>query len=211
MKIYLIRHGESEANKLNLFLGHGDMDLTELGYEQARRTAKYMKTLSIDAIYSSDLSRAYHTAMETAKLVNLPVKKDKAFREIDCGEWECLPFAEIIVKFKDSFSVWQSNISEARCDGGESVEELMVRILGAVKEIAKNHPNEKVAVFTHATPIRCLVGYSLGKGKCGISEIGWPNNASVTEIECVGDKINVIEYGRDDFLGDIRTGLPTNV
>lgn len=211
MKIYLIRHGESKANALNLFLGHGDLDLSERGIEQAKLTAKFLKNLPIDAIYSSDLLRAYHTAEQTSILTGVPIIKDKSLREIDCGEWDFMPFDEIRVKYKKSFDTWYSDVANARCDGGESVAEVQERIVKAITKIADQNPDKTVLIFSHATSIRCFVGYLTGKGVHGVQEIPWANNASVTEVEYLDGKFKLIKYGRDDFLKDLSTGLPNDV
>ena len=211
MKIYLIRHGQSKANDLDLFLGHGNLDLTEKGIAQAKLTAKFLSTLPIDVIYSSDLLRAYNTAKETAKLLNLPIKKDEGLREIDCGEWDFKPFDELRVKFKESFDVWVNNVAEARCDGGESVAEVQDRMVKTIDKIVNENLNKTVAIFTHATSLRCFAGYCTGKGKHGVQEIPWANNASVTEIEYSNGKYKIINYGMDHFLGNISTGLPNDV
>ena len=62
--IYLIRHGESEANERNAFLGHCDLNITEVGYKQACAVAEFLEREAgcPDVIYSSDLSRAFNTA-----------------------------------------------------------------------------------------------------------------------------------------------------
>lgn len=207
MKIYLVRHGQSKANEKDLFLGHGDLDLTEKGVLQAKMTAKFLATLPIDVIYSSDLLRAYNTALETAKLLNLPVNKEKALREIDCGEWDMKPFPYIKEHFKTSYNVWLNNVAEARCDGGESVEELQNRIVKAVDKIVKENMDKTVLIFSHATAIRCFAGYCTGKGKHGVKDIPWANNSSVTEVEFENGKYKLINYGIDHFLGDIGTGF----
>ena len=66
--IYLIRHGESQGNAVRAFLGHTNLDLTKKGHDQAECTAKYLKNIHADVIYSSDLLRAYSTAEHTAKI-----------------------------------------------------------------------------------------------------------------------------------------------
>ena len=93
--LYFIRHGQSKANQINAFLGHGNLDLTTVGLTQAKLTAKFLDSVKVDAIYSSDLKRAYHTALETAKLKNLPVTTSKNLREVSAGKWEYMPFADI--------------------------------------------------------------------------------------------------------------------
>ena len=64
---YLVMHGQSIGNALRTYLGHTNLDLSELGYEQAKITAEHLRNVPFDAIYSSDLLRAYHTALPTAR------------------------------------------------------------------------------------------------------------------------------------------------
>ena len=71
--IYLVRHGESLGNAKRIYLGHTNLDLSDLGYIQANVTAQYLKGVKIDAIYSSDLLRAHNTALPHAQLRNLKV------------------------------------------------------------------------------------------------------------------------------------------
>lgn len=210
-KIYLARHGQSKANELDLFLGHGDMDLTQKGFDQAQLLANHLSTISVDVIYSSDLLRAYHTAQATAKLKNLPVIKEKGLREIDCGEWDFMKFDDLRVKFKDSFDVWVNNVAEARCDGGESVEEVQNRMVETIRKIADSNSGKTILIFSHATSIRCFAGYCTGKGKHGVSEIPWANNCSLTEVDYVNGNFELINYGKDDYLGSISTALPNDV
>ena len=114
-------------------------------------------------------------------------------------------------KYKESFDVWINNVAEARCDGGESVAELQDRIVKTVNKIVKENPDKTVLIFSHATAIRCFAGYCTGKGKYGIQEIPWANNASVTEIDYSDGEYKIVNYGMDHFLGNISTGLPNDV
>ena len=104
-EIYLIRHGESQANEKNVFIGHGDLDLTEKGKKQAELTAEYLKACHFDVIYSSDLLRAYHTAEATAKKLGLPIVKDERLREIDAGEWDFKTFDDLEKEYQESYGV----------------------------------------------------------------------------------------------------------
>lgn len=62
MKIYFVRHGETDMNARNMFYGWYDADINEKGIAQAEELRAAFETIHIDAIYSSDLKRAYHTA-----------------------------------------------------------------------------------------------------------------------------------------------------
>ncbi len=211
--IYLIRHGESEANKKGIFLGHHNLHLTQTGQEQAAKTAEYLKSLIScpDAIYASDLWRAYETAQCTAERFQMPIIKDEQLREINAGLWEGVYFADLGKTFPESFKVWSENIGRARCDSGESVEELQQRIVSAVARIAQQHDGGTVFLFTHATPVRVLGAHCLGKALDEIKTVPWATNASVTKVIYDSGTFRLMKYGFDGFMGDLVTKLPSNV
>lgn len=208
--IYLIRHGESEGNKIRSFLGHTDLPLTEKGHAQAEMTANYLKNIGADVIYSSDLLRAYQTACHTADILCLPVIKNQGVREIFAGQWEGQLFDDLMVKYKKSYGVWKNDIGNAIPDGGESVMHLSGRVFSAVEEIAKINDGKTVFIFTHATPIRTFASRCLGKSLDELKELPWANNASVTKVEYDG-KFKLVDYGNDSFMGELSTALPKNV
>lgn len=211
--IYMMRHGESEANERDVFLGHGDLKLTQRGREQASMTAAFLKNEigRPDAVYSSDLLRAYETGKCTADQFDMQVVKDKELREIDAGKWDFLTFSQLENEFAESYYVWTHNIGQARCDGGESVEQLQNRVACAVERIAKRHDNQVVFIFSHATPIRAFAAYCLKKTRDEIKDVPWAANASVTKVTYHEGTFQLEEYSRDDFMGDLVTALPENV
>lgn len=211
--VYLIRHGESEANMRDVFLGHCNMNLTLIGRKQASMTADYLKNqvCHADVIYSSDLVRAYQTAKCTAERFNMPIIKDKNLREIDAGFWDNVKFEDLANEFADSYDIWCKNIGFARCDGGESVEELQRRVVSAVTNIAQKHKDGVVFLFTHATPIRVFAAHCLMKSLEDMKDVPWVANASVTKVIYDNQAFELVEYGYDGFMGDLVTKLPSNV
>lgn len=211
--IYLIRHGESEANKRQAFLGQCDLPLTQLGRDQARMTAAFLKAYAPrpDAIYASDLIRAYETAQFTAEQFEMPIIKEKDLREINAGLWENTPYAQLLHTFKDTYSVWVNDIGFAQCDGGERVEDLRSRVICAVTRIAQNHENGTVFLFTHATPIRAFAAYCMQKPLEELKTVPWATNASVTKVVYENGSFQLVEYSRNDFMGELTTGLTSNV
>ena len=210
MKILLVRHGESRANDKKSIAGQADIPLSERGKLQAKRLAEYLfERYNIDEIYSSDLSRAKKTALPVSALTGKKIILRKDLREIDAGEWQGRTYEEIAEVFPETYGVWQKNIGFAVCDGGESVKELSERAFGALKDIAENAQGDTVAVFTHATPIRCLVNKLKGNDLSGLKGVGWVSNASVTAVSCSCGAFILDSVGNDEFLGDIKTEFPT--
>ncbi len=210
--IYLIRHGESQANEKDVFIGHTDLELTDLGREQARVTAGYLKAVTPDVIYASDLKRAYHTAEAAAQQYGLEVHIEPGLREIYAGHWEYVPFAQLMEQCPETFSqVWCKDIANARCDGGESVAEVYARVAETVRTIALRHPDSTVFLFSHATPIRTFAVHAMGKPAAEVAALTWPSNASVTKVAFDGENFTLLEYSTDHFMGALTTRLPDNV
>lgn len=89
--LYLIRHGETDWNASHRWQGHADIPLNQRGLRQAQLVAQQLQAegVQFDAIYSSDLTRAYQTAWQIGALLHLPVQMLPPLREIDVGgvEW----------------------------------------------------------------------------------------------------------------------------
>ena len=206
--IHMIRHGESEANKRDAYLGHYDLPLTEQGRKQAEMAADFVETLGADVIYASDLSRARHTAFATAERLGLPVKAAPQMREMYMGQWEDMIFDRVRTEYEEMFSIWANDIKNGITPGGEMVKELEQRVLAAMTKIAEANPGKRVMVFSHGTPIRAMAAHGMGKS---IGDIPWPSNASVTTLEYADGCFTCVEYSRDDFMGELVTKLPEGV
>ena len=207
----MVRHGYSEANSHQLFAGHSEFPLTEIGKVQAERCAAALQSEKIDAIYSSDIGRAYATAMPIAASHSLPIIKCEGLREIYAGEWEGLSFEELNRDYAESFWIWRTDLGRACPDGGESVAALFDRIIATLGEIARENEGKTVCITTHATPIRAVTVAAMGGGAADMSRVEWTPNASINLFEYEDGKFTAIYTDRADHLGDICTSLPKNV
>lgn len=207
----MIRHGFSVANSEKRFGGHSDFPLTELGKRQAEKCAEALKHEHIDAIYASDLKRAFETAIPVAKIHGLDVIPTEGLREIFAGEWEGKSFDELDAEYPEAFAVWKSDIGRARCTGGESPVELSSRILATLKSIAADAEGKTVCIATHATPIRAVCTAAAGLDACDMSKIPWTANASISLFEYENGIFSAVYTSKGDHLGDLMTKLPQNV
>lgn len=210
-KLILIRHGESEANAEGVFAGQINPDLEQKGLDQASLTAKYVAdNYKVDKIYSSDLQRAYKTALCLADITGLEVEKNQNLREIFAGDWEGLTFDQLQEKYPEEYGVWLNHIGKARCTGGESVAELGNRVMDALTKIAQSNAGKTVAVATHATPIRAMQSLVETGGLDEMENIPWVSNASVSVFEYDGEW-KIVSLSVDSHLAELKTVLPKNV
>jgi broad specificity phosphatase PhoE len=187
--LILCRHGRTDWNDQGRYQGQSDVPLNAVGREQAHFLAQTLRSEPIDAIYSSDLSRAAETAAEIARFHNIPVNRDQRLREINQGCWEGLTVAQIRARDAELHTLWEAKPLAVRLPGGESVEDVRQRALAAVREALAWHPRDLICLVTHKvvlTIIRCaLSGEPLEQALRRL-----PANASFERVEVPEEWLN---------------------
>jgi len=150
--LYLVRHGETEWNRIGRWQGHADVPLSERGWEQAEALAQRLKREGgrFDAVYTSDLSRAFQTAQVVAEGLGLPIQKLRQLREIDVGVWSGLTRAEIQQRFPGA------HVTVDHAPGGETHDDFAARVWDAMTALA-HQPNRTLLVVTHGGVIRAAL------------------------------------------------------
>ncbi|MBO7309769.1 MAG: histidine phosphatase family protein [Clostridia bacterium] len=206
--LIITRHGQSIANAQKRFAGHSDFDLSETGKLQAELAGEYIsRNFKIDTIYSSDLLRAYNTAVPTAKLLGLEIIPTTELREIFAGDWEGMTTDEIAVVYQKDFDTWKNDYAFSRCTGGESTAEVYRRVIKTVTRLAEENDGKTIMLSTHATLVRAIQAYSMGLDETQVGEIPFTHNASINTFtyengKLMPDKINITEH-----LGENVTGV----
>ncbi len=210
--LLLVRHGESEANRRDIFAGHLDVDLQNKGLKQAEKTAEYIKeNYNISKVYASDLKRAYKTGKCIADFCGVEIIEDKNLREINAGEWDGLTFDELKKMYRTEFEKWCTDIGNAGCNGGETTVELAERILSEITKLAEENDGKTIVIATHATPVRSMQCICEGRALSEMKDIPWASNASVTEIRYDKGVWELVRAGIDEHMAELRTALPENV
>ena len=151
----MARHGETDWNRESRFQGHADTTLNEAGRAQARQLAERLADDHIAAVYSSPLLRALETAEIVAARLGLAVETVEGLREVDVGSWSGLTRDEVGERFPEGLRRWLD--SDHGWDDGESYEDLGRRVLGALAELAAQHPGERLLVVSHGGPMRAAM------------------------------------------------------
>lgn len=211
-RLLFVRHGQSVANLERCFAGQIDPALTELGHRQASCTADFIAdNYKVDAVYSSDLQRAYQTGLAVGEKLGLPVTADKGLREIFAGNWEGRGFDELAAENSPAYRQWFQDIGNAKCPDGETVAELADRIFGTVRRIAEANEGKTLVLATHATPIRTLQWRASGEDLGYMQQIPWVSNASVSEFVFENGVLRSAKISQDAHLADMKTELPANI
>lgn len=189
-RLYLIRHGQSAGNAEGRFGGHGPTPLSELGMQQAEKTAKVLAKEGINVIYSSDLARAVQTAEPLAKLLDLPIHKSDAFRERHVGVLEGLTFDESKQAFpKDYYALVNRKVHHVITEG-ESYRQLLRRITLKLNDIIRSHTSERIAIYSHTGAICFLTLHLLGAIHRGTKQTPWivTSNCGINRFEFRGPR-----------------------
>ena len=147
--LYLIRHGQTDWNIEQRWQGQSDIPLNAAGRQQAERLAAELVTTKFSAIYSSDLSRAYETALALSRINGLPIQRDPRLREIHQGEWQGLREIDIQAHYGNAFQARKQNPLHVAPPGGETVIQVRDRVISAVNDICSMHPKERIALVSH--------------------------------------------------------------
>lgn len=200
-ELLFIRHGETDWNRRQCFQGQLDVPLNANGLEQARRLGERLKAEPHDALFSSDLSRAQQTAAPVAAAWRLQPVLVPGLREQRFGEWEGLDFPTIQARFAGLWPLWLEQDADFAVPGGESLHQFHTRVLAAVKDLAGQHPGQRLAVVTHGGVLDMLWRTANGVSLTGLRQCAIPNTG-LNRLRWAGGSLVVDRWADDDHLHD---------
>lgn len=156
--LYIVRHGETDWNKMGKYQGITDVPLNENGLAQAKACGEALSHVHFDRILSSDLSRALVTAESIRRNRSIPISIDKRLRELNFGDWEALLFSEIEERWPGLIDEMYLKPHIVRVPNGESFKELQERAWAGLQEfISANDEEETLLITCHGGTIRTLL------------------------------------------------------
>lgn len=208
-ELLLVRHGETEWNAGKIFRGRADVNLNEKGVVQAKLLGEYLKKSRLDAVYSSPLQRAVHTAEKISKLHSLDVRIEPALIDLDYGEWQGISLDEVKKIYKNLYIKWEKTPEKVRFPGGESLDDVKSRTITAVNKIVDKHKGSVVLV-SHRVVNKVLICSLLGldnshfwkirQATCGISSFSYENEQYIlTKHNDTSFLGNLSGEGQSDF------------
>ncbi len=202
-KVYLIRHAEAEGNLYRRIHGWYDSLITENGYRQIAALQERFQTISVDAVYSSDLFRTRTTAKAIYEPKGLELNTRQALREIGMGAWEDMTWAEAERLDKAQMALFNRNDPAFAYQGSETFLQLRQRMAQAILKIAASHPGETVAVFTHGTAIRNVIAHFEGipiEETC--EKVPHGDNTAVSLLEVDGEQVKTVFFNDNSHLSE---------
>lgn len=139
----MIRHGETEWNRLHRFQGRSDIRLNPKGNEQACSLALALKNETIMAIHSSPLARAIETASHIGKFhPSAPFIKETGLIEMDLGDFEGMEAKQWALQHQDFRKTWEKNPATLSMPGGESLQEVQHRAVDTLNRISERYTTD---------------------------------------------------------------------
>lgn len=191
--IYLIRHAEAEGNLYRRVHGWYNSKITERGFLQIQALKERFRDIRIDAVYSSDLLRTCTTAQAICAPKRLELHTTPALREAGMGVWEDLTWGQVARMAPEKLK-WFTEGSPLWGDvpGSESFQTVQDRAWGALRDIARTHPEQTVAVFCHGMAIRTILAKCHGLPLEGMREIPHSDNTGVACFRTDGERVEMV-------------------
>lgn len=194
-EILLIRHGETDWNVEKRLQGHTDIDLNREGVRQAAALGRALLNEPLDAIFSSDLKRAFGTAQGIAIPRGMQIQSDKGLRERCFGAFEGLIHPEVKSRFPEDYAAWQRRDIDARYPQGEfhaeTLREFSSRAVDAITALASDY--RKVAIVTHGGVLDSVYRRANNMGYEHPRDFD-VLNASINRVTWDGTKFQILKW-----------------
>jgi len=187
LHLMLVRHGETEWNVQRRYQGQSDVPLSEIGKRQAESIAGRLASQEIDAIYASDLKRAWQTAQVIAAQNGLDVISEPRLRELKFGILEGLTFEEAEEKYPEMITAWLDDFNNTP-ERAETIDMFNARIVSLLDDLKRKHDEQVVLLVGHGGSLSEILHVVLGLSP----EKRWyiqMENASLSEVLIADDYV----------------------
>ncbi len=206
MHLYIIRHGQTELNRLGIFQGRSvDAGLNETGWAQAEAFYKQYKNVPFDKIYVSTLKRTRQTVDRFIKR-GTPWCQLSGLDEIEWGIWEGKLSTQKSSKvFKDLVKLWQAGSYDAAFEGGESPNQVLARLKSAFEIIINGKKEKQVLICMHGRAMRILLCHLSAKPLSEMEDFPHQNTTLYRIVSDDEGKFNIVDFNNTGHLVHIQT------
>ncbi|MCG8538729.1 MAG: histidine phosphatase family protein [Clostridia bacterium] len=184
LRLYLIRHGETEWNLRAKTQGCKNIQLSKRGILQGKLLGEKLKENDEEykKIFSSDLDRCYLTAKSIAKKLKIDIEINRGLREMSFGDWEGLTLEEIKKSYSKEYIRWRNEPCKASIPKGEDLKTVQERCLESVKDIIDKYDDGSIIIVSHGVAIKTIILGLLGLDLKHFYNITL-SNASMNKLE----------------------------
>ena len=167
LKLYIVRHGETEWNVIKRFQGQLNTPLTEKGIKKLKETGKKLENVLFDEVYTSELGRTVASA-EIILNENRGYKNKKRelqklaeLNEVYFGVWQGLTYEEVFLKYPEEGNNYFYNVKNYKAENveAEKLEDALERFLKGINKILNIHKSGNILVVTHGTVFEMFINY----------------------------------------------------
>ena len=167
LKLYIVRHGETEWNVIKRFQGQLNTPLTEKGIKKLKETGKKLENVLFDEVYTSELGRTVASAEIILNENNgyknnkLELKKLAELNEVYFGVWQGLTYEEVFLKYPEEGNNYFYNVKNYKAENveAEKLEDALERFLKGINKILDSHESGNILVVTHGTVFEMFMNY----------------------------------------------------
>jgi 2,3-bisphosphoglycerate-dependent phosphoglycerate mutase len=192
--LIVIRHGETAWNRERRLQGQLDVPLNAHGEAQAAALGMALQAEPLDAIYSSDLSRALQTARALAAGRPLDVRTESGLRERHYGEFQGLTQVEVSERYPEGFAAWQARVPDHAPKGGERLVDFHARVVDITLSLARRHLGGRIALVAHGGVLDCLYRAAHGMSLDAPRKHEL-RNAGINRLHSDGHRLTVAQWG----------------
>ena len=167
LKLYIVRHGETEWNVIKRFQGQLNTPLTEKGMEKLRETGKNLENVLFEEVYTSELERTVKSAEiilnenRGYKNKKMELKKLAELNEVHFGVWQGLKYEEVFLKYPEEANNYFYNVKNYKAENveAENLKDALERFLRGINKILDNHKSGNILIVTHGTVFEMFINY----------------------------------------------------
>jgi broad specificity phosphatase PhoE len=189
--VVVVRHGQTEWNRVERFRGRIDIELNDTGQLQAQAVAETLSASHIAAVYSSPLKRAIQTAQPTARACNREIVILDALTDVDYGALTGLSPEEATASYGELYSPWLHSPHLVQFPAGESLKQVRARAWIALHDLCAVHRGQTILLVSHVVVNRVLICATLGLGNESFWKIG-QDNGSISILEATNGQFNLL-------------------
>ncbi len=199
MQLILVRHGQTNWNKEYRVQGQADLPLNASGKAQAEAIGRALKNETVDAVYSSPLSRAFETAQAIDTFHQAGITTLDGLKELDVGETDGLYYPNLKKEYASFFELWSTDAKAARFPGGESLPELQKRVWEAIQSILDKNHSHSVVVASHFFALLTLICKVLDLGLSDFRKLNI-SVAGISKVEFLDGKARLVCFNETCHL-----------
>lgn len=157
MRLWLVRHGETEANVAGLYSGHAPTPLTERGIAQAQTLGTLLRNVPVDNVLCSELERAHHTTQLILAEREVPVRNMPELNEMFFGDWEMRHHRDLAREDAENYAVWCNDWQNATPTNGEGFQAFSQRVERFIAQLADYKACQNLLVVSHKGVLSVLI------------------------------------------------------